>query len=180
MSRDPHPPPHIQSPLVPLNELRDLVASHLQSLIDAEHDLPQHHATVANLTHQFERHLTILVATVETYTTLQEDTLYQLRDLIPTATAHLVQPPFPLPGSPFDPLPSSPSPLPRVHLDPLPSAPVSPASPTGRFAFYAVRRGRSTGIFTSWPQCRAQVSGFPHNEYKGFHTQEEALIYLQL
>jgi hypothetical protein len=68
MSRDHRPPPHIQSPLVPRNVLRDLVASHLQSLIDAEHDLPQHHATVANPTHQFERHLTILVATLETYT----------------------------------------------------------------------------------------------------------------
>jgi hypothetical protein len=57
--------PTISSPLVALDDLRDLVAAHIQSLINAEQDLPQYHATVANLTHQFERHLTVLVATVE-------------------------------------------------------------------------------------------------------------------
>ncbi len=134
MSRDSRLPNHIQSPLVPLDDLRDLVAAHIQSLIHAERDLPQNHATVANLTHQFERHLTILVATVETYTTLQQTILYELRELIPTANATAVHPPFPLPRAPFD---------------PLPSVPTSPTSPTGRFAFYAVHHGRSTGIFSS-------------------------------
>ncbi len=87
MSRKPRPPNHIQSHLVPFDELRD-VASHIKSLIDAEQDPPQHHVTVAHLTHQFERNLTILAATVENFTTLQEDILY-LRELIPTATAYL-------------------------------------------------------------------------------------------
>ena len=161
-------PTHIQSPLVPLDELRDLVADHLEILVTTERDLPQHHATVANLVHQFERHLTVLVATVQTYTTLQQTILHDLHDIVPeayaTATAHVVYPTFPLPPAPFDPLPRLPS---------------SPNPTQGRFAFYAVRRGRTTGIFTSWTLCRAQVSGYPNNEYKGFHTEREALAYLQ-
>ena len=86
-------PTHIQSPLVPLNELRDLIADHLEILVITERDLPQHHVTVANLVHQLERHLTILVATVQTYTTLQQTILHDLYDIVPeahaTATAHL-------------------------------------------------------------------------------------------
>ncbi len=58
-------PNRIQSPLAPLDELRDLVADHLEILVTTERDLPQHHATVANLVHQFEQHLTVLVATDE-------------------------------------------------------------------------------------------------------------------
>ena len=159
-------PNHIQSPLVPLDELRDLVADHLEILVTTERDLPQHHATVANLVHQFERHLTVLVATVQTYTTLQQTILHDLHDIVPeayaTATAHVIYPTLPLPPAPFHPLPNLPS-----------------STSQGRFAFYAVRRGRTTGIYTSWPLCRAQVSGYPNNQYKGFHTEQEALTYLQ-
>ena len=163
-------PTHIQSPLVPLNELRALIADHLEIIVNTERDLPQHHVTVANLVHQLERHLTILVATVQTYTTLQQTILHDLHDIVPeahaTATAHVVYPPVLLPPSPFDPLPSPPS---------------SPSPTEGRFAFYyAVRRGRTTGIlFTSWSQCHAQVSGWSNNQYNGFHTEQEALAYLQ-
>ena len=161
-------PTHIQSPLVSFNELRDLVGNHLEILVTTERDLPQHHATVANLVHQFERYLTILVATVQTYTTLQQTILRDLHDIVPeahiTAIAHVVYPPVQLPPSPFDPLPS-----------PL----FSPSPTEGRFAFYAVRRGRTTGIFTSWSLCHAQVSGWSNNQYKGFNTEQEALAYLQ-
>jgi viroplasmin and RNaseH domain-containing protein len=40
--------------------------------------------------------------------------------------------------------------------------------------FYGVRRGRVTGIFESWEDCRAQVHHFPGAEYKAFPTREEA------
>lgn len=40
--------------------------------------------------------------------------------------------------------------------------------------FYAVRRGRTIGIFESWDACRAQVHHFPGAEYKAFPTREEA------
>ncbi|MDT8378287.1 MAG: ribonuclease HI [Desulfotignum sp.] len=44
--------------------------------------------------------------------------------------------------------------------------------------FYAVAAGRTTGIFTSWPEARAQVDGFPGAVYKSFKTREQALDFL--
>ena len=44
--------------------------------------------------------------------------------------------------------------------------------------FYAVRTGRQTGIFTSWDDCRRQVTGFAGASFKGFETREEAEAFL--
>ncbi|WNM61632.1 ribonuclease H family protein [Candidatus Nitrospira neomarina] len=44
--------------------------------------------------------------------------------------------------------------------------------------FYAVRRGRTIGIFESWDACRAQVHHFPGAEYKAFPNREEAEAFL--
>jgi len=43
--------------------------------------------------------------------------------------------------------------------------------------FYAVRKGRSTGVFNSWAECQKQISGFSGAEYKSFQTCEEAVAY---
>ncbi|MCR1953463.1 ribonuclease H family protein [Clostridioides mangenotii] len=43
---------------------------------------------------------------------------------------------------------------------------------------YAVRSGRKTGIFSSWDECKEQVSGYKGAEYKGFKTIEEAKDYI--
>ena len=43
---------------------------------------------------------------------------------------------------------------------------------------YAVRKGKKTGVFTSWDECSASVSGFPGAQYKGFSTKEEAGAWL--
>ncbi|MBN7274709.1 RNase HI [Ligilactobacillus pobuzihii] len=45
--------------------------------------------------------------------------------------------------------------------------------------FYAVAKGKKTGIFTSWPECQRQVSGYAGAKYKSFKTQAEALQWLQ-
>ena len=45
--------------------------------------------------------------------------------------------------------------------------------------FYAVRKGRKTGIFRNWDDCRASVHGFSGSEYKSFGTLEEAQAFLQ-
>ncbi len=45
--------------------------------------------------------------------------------------------------------------------------------------YYAVRTGRKTGIFHSWPECEAQVKGFPGARYKGFRTLSEAEAFLR-
>ena len=46
--------------------------------------------------------------------------------------------------------------------------------------FYAVRKGRKTGIFTTWDECKSQVHGFACAEYKSFLTLEEAKQFMQL
>jgi len=40
--------------------------------------------------------------------------------------------------------------------------------------FYAVRKGKITGVFSNWADCKASVEGYPGAEYKGFATLEEA------
>ena len=43
---------------------------------------------------------------------------------------------------------------------------------------YAVRKGKTTGLFYSWSECEAAVTGYPGAEYKGFLTEDEAKEYL--
>lgn len=45
--------------------------------------------------------------------------------------------------------------------------------------FYAVARGRKTGIFTSWPEAERQVKGFAGARFKSFKTKQEALAFLK-
>ncbi len=44
---------------------------------------------------------------------------------------------------------------------------------------YAVKKGKQTGLFYSWNECREVVIGYPGAEYKGFETEEEAKNYLE-
>ena len=44
--------------------------------------------------------------------------------------------------------------------------------------FYAVKRGRKTGLYTVWAECAAQVKGLQGAVYKGFMTEEEARAWL--
>ncbi len=44
--------------------------------------------------------------------------------------------------------------------------------------FYAVRKGKTTGVFSSWADCKASVDGFAGAEYKGFTTLAEAKEYM--
>ena len=49
--------------------------------------------------------------------------------------------------------------------------------------YYAVRKGRKTGIFSRWSGkdgAQTQVTGFPGAEFKGFATRKEAEHYLSL
>jgi ribonuclease HI len=38
----------------------------------------------------------------------------------------------------------------------------------GKQKYYVVWKGRRTGVFTSWDECSAEVSGYPGAEYKSF------------
>ena len=44
--------------------------------------------------------------------------------------------------------------------------------------YYAVKRGKTEGIFYTWEECRASVEGCPGAEYKGFASLKEAESYL--
>lgn len=44
--------------------------------------------------------------------------------------------------------------------------------------FYAVKKGKVTGVFKTWEECRESVEGYPKAEYKGFSSIEEAQAYL--
>ena len=48
----------------------------------------------------------------------------------------------------------------------------------GKKSFYAVAKGRQTGIFRSWAECEASVKGYP-SDFKGFATYEEAAAFLE-
>lgn len=45
--------------------------------------------------------------------------------------------------------------------------------------FYAVRCGKTPGIYLTWEQCKQQVEGYPGAIYKGFATKEEAESFVQ-
>lgn len=46
--------------------------------------------------------------------------------------------------------------------------------------YYAVLKGRKTGVFTSWEECEEQVKGFSGALYKSFKTMREAETALEL
>ena len=41
--------------------------------------------------------------------------------------------------------------------------------------FYVVWQGVQPGIYSSWDECKAQVTGFEQARYKSFETKEEAM-----
>ena len=43
---------------------------------------------------------------------------------------------------------------------------------------YAVKRGKKTGVFKTWEECRESVEGYPKAEYKSFASVREAEDYL--
>lgn len=47
-----------------------------------------------------------------------------------------------------------------------------------RYSHYAVRRGYTPGIYTTWNDCKREVSGFKGQEYKGFTSLLDAQLYM--
>ncbi|MDO4302170.1 MAG: viroplasmin family protein [Clostridia bacterium] len=44
--------------------------------------------------------------------------------------------------------------------------------------YYAVKVGRTVGIFDNWTECNASIKGFPGQDFKSFNSKEEAAAYL--
>lgn len=49
----------------------------------------------------------------------------------------------------------------------------------GRYNFYVVRRGFSSGLFFNWPDCEFEAKGFLGAQFKDFHIREEVERYLR-
>ena len=45
--------------------------------------------------------------------------------------------------------------------------------------YYAVKKGLKTGIFRTWEECKANVSGYSGASYKSFKTKAEAEAYIR-
>jgi len=45
--------------------------------------------------------------------------------------------------------------------------------------YYAVRKGKKTGIFTTWDECKQYVHGYPSASYKSFTNKQDAEAYMQ-
>ena len=45
--------------------------------------------------------------------------------------------------------------------------------------FYAVKIGKTPGIYETWAECQNQIHGFSGAVYKGFATKEEAVEFLE-
>lgn len=45
--------------------------------------------------------------------------------------------------------------------------------------YYAVRKGRSTGVFETWAECKKNIDGFSGAVYKGFESREEAEAFVE-
>ena len=50
--------------------------------------------------------------------------------------------------------------------------------PEKKQKFYAVRKGRTTGILMTWKECQAATTHYPGAEFKSFPTREEAEAFL--
>ena len=139
----------------PPTTIDQLAAQHTSLLADIEVGLPQHETTIFTLRQQFEAHIRFLRINLESYIALQLSITNSLQE----------QPPL------SDPVQAIAYPLPPVPFDtPL-------TSRQGRFPFYAVRRGRTTGVFNCWADCHRSVDRIS-NEYRGFHTLDQAVAYI--
>jgi ribonuclease HI len=46
--------------------------------------------------------------------------------------------------------------------------------------YYGVKKGVSTGVYTSWNDCKKQVDGYKGAQYKSFSTKKEAEEYVDI
>lgn len=45
--------------------------------------------------------------------------------------------------------------------------------------YYAVKKGRHPGIYTTWKDCQKEVDHFKDAKFKSFDSKKEALAYLK-
>ena len=45
--------------------------------------------------------------------------------------------------------------------------------------YYAVKKGRHPGIYTTWKDCQKEIDHFKDAKFKSFDSKKEALAYLK-
>jgi ribonuclease HI len=45
--------------------------------------------------------------------------------------------------------------------------------------YYAVRKGRVTGIYETWEECEQQIKYFKNAQFKKFKTKKKAIIFME-
>jgi hypothetical protein len=98
---------------------------------------------------------------LESYTSLQQS----ITNTIEQHPAHVIATAYPV--SPPTAIPAEGTPAPRRHPR------------IGNYPYYAVRVGRTTGIFTNWADCFRATNGIS-NEFRGFESLDGAQHYLSL
>jgi hypothetical protein len=144
-----NPTPHVNNHF-PLLTFQSLTDNHLTALTQDTSPL------LRVLHQQFQEHLEQQLHTLQQYTTHQQQLIQQLTGQHPPN--------------------SNPNPNPNTDPNPNPNSnqPSPPPRQRRRYLYYAVRKGRKLGIFTSWDECRLQVEGIA-NELKGFTNLPDAL-----
>jgi hypothetical protein len=148
--------------LAQLDRLSAIVDHRNHLLTDLQANLLQHDGTVAVLRQQLEAHISFLLINLESYTTLQQSITSTIRkhpEHIEIATAFVVPSLIAAPSESLT--------APRRH----------PRS--GQYPHYAVRAGRTTGIFSNWPDC-FQATNSVRNDFRGFDSLHTAQNYLNL
>jgi len=144
-----------------IERLSYLVGQHAGLLTHLETALLHHEDIIVALRQQFEAHIGFLLVNVESYTTLQQSITSTIEQHPAhfIATAYLVPPPTEIPAEA--------TPAPWRHPR------------TGHYPYYAVRVGRTTGIFTNWADCFQATNGIT-NDFRGFEYLDGAQHYLNL
>ena len=148
------------------NELHDLIDAHLTTLTQ-DHFNPSHphHLFLRVLHSQFTEHLAQQLHSLRQYTTHQQLLISQFVDNSPPQYLNTTR---------TNPPNHNPDPDPNSNSN---QRNAKPPPRRGRYLCYAVRKGRTRGIFNSWDECRLQVEGIA-NEYKGFNDLHAAQTYL--
>ena len=69
-----------------------------------------------------------------------------------------------------------------ININKSPSKVNSTTVNRGKKGYYAVARGRKTGIYTDWfgrNGAKAQVDGYKNNLFKGFNNYDDAAAFLE-
>ena len=45
--------------------------------------------------------------------------------------------------------------------------------------FYAIHRGRQTGVFLTWDDCKGKVLGYSNAKFRSFPTREQSQHYVE-